>query len=139
MDGETFETFVERERERLNGRLEEIANQERALLEERESIERELAGISAYVAAKEGKLDMTATKPTRTRRASTGSRGPRGQRRSQVLEAIQGHEEGLTRGDIIEILGEKGNKSGEQSISNALSALKKADQIDARDGRYFAS
>ena len=139
MDGETFETFVERERERLNGRLEEIANQERALLEEREGIERELAGISAYVAAKEGRLDMTAAKPTRARRASTGSRGPRGQRRTQVLEAIQGHEEGLTRGDIIEILGEKGNKSGEQSISNALSALKKADQIDARDGRYFAS
>jgi hypothetical protein len=33
-------------------------------------------------------------------------------------------------------MGVKGNKSGEQSISNALMALTKQNQLDRREGRY---
>ena len=139
MDGETFETFVERERERLNLRLEEITNEERKLLEERESVERELAGISAYVAAKEGRLDVSGRKPTRAPRRSSGTRAPRGERRGAILDLVNQHPDGLTRGQIIEMLDAKGNLSAERSISNALSALKRAEQIGSHDGRYLPS
>jgi hypothetical protein len=33
-------------------------------------------------------------------------------------------------------MGVKGKRSAEQSVSNALSALKKAGQLDSRDGKY---
>ena len=136
---ETFESFVEHERERLNSRLEEISAEERKLLEERESIERELAGISAYVAAKEGKLDMTGKKPARAARKSSGTRAPRGARRGAILDLIKQHPDGLTRGQIIELLDAKGDLSAERSISNALSALKKAEHVGANDGKYVAA
>lgn len=139
MKAETFESFVERERERLNSRLEEISAEERKLLEERDSIERELAGISAYVAAKEGRLDMAPRKPARSPRRSSGTRAPRGERRGAVLDLIKQHPDGLSRGQIIEMLGEKGNLAGERSISNALSALKKAEHVGSHEGRYIAS
>ena len=139
MEGETFETFVSRERERLNSRLEEISAEERKLLEERDAIERELAGISAYVAAKEGKLDTGARKPARSPRRSSGTRAPRGERRGAVLDLIKQHPDGLSRGQIIEMLNAKGDLSAERSISNALSALKKAEHVGSHEGRYIAS
>ena len=43
---------------------------------------------------------------------------------------------GLTRGEILEKMGLKGNKSGEMSVSNALTALTKNNQV-RRDGRKY--
>ena len=36
---------------------------------------------------------------------------------------------GLTRGEILERMGMKGDKSGEMSVSNAVTALTKANQV----------
>ena len=44
--------------------------------------------------------------------------------------------DGLTRGELLILMGVKGNKSGEQSVSNALSALTKHDQLGRREGKY---
>jgi hypothetical protein len=33
-------------------------------------------------------------------------------------------------------MGVKGNRSAEQSVSNALSALKKSDKVNSREGKY---
>ena len=145
MKNETFRDFVAHERERLTARLGEINNQEQVLAEERDAIERELAGIAAYVAAKEGRLKPVEKKRRggralagpRSRNTPSRPRAPRGERRTQVLNTIKEHEEGLSRGEIIELLGiKKGDKSGAVSVSNALSALKKAEYIESRDGKY---
>lgn len=69
-----------------------------------------------------------------------GPKQPRGTRRSgirdAVLEAIEAHPNGINRADLLVGLGVKGDKKGEQSVSNALSALKKAEQISGEDGLY---
>jgi hypothetical protein len=41
--------------------------------------------------------------------------------------------------ELLEKLGLKGNKSGEMSVSNALTALTKANQVVRKDGKYVAS
>ena len=46
---------------------------------------------------------------------------------------------GVTRGEILEKMGLKGNKSGEMSVSNALTALTKNKQVARRDRKYVAS
>lgn len=81
----------------------------------------------------EGKRTAPAT--TRTRRASTGRRGSK---REQLLQLIKDGN-GLTRGEILEKMGLKGDKTGEMSVSNALTALTKANQVARRDGKYVAA
>lgn len=49
---------------------------------------------------------------------------------------IKQHANGISRGDLIEAMGLKGNKSGEQSVSNALNNMKKAGEIVSTDGKY---
>jgi hypothetical protein len=49
----------------------------------------------------------------------------------------EGH--GLTRGEILEKMGLKGNKAGEMSVSNALNCLTKANQVTRRDRKYVAA
>lgn len=57
--------------------------------------------------------------------------------RDQVLDLIK-QGDGMARADIIEAMGARGDKSAEQSISNALAALKKAGTIKAENGVYSA-
>jgi len=56
--------------------------------------------------------------------------------RQEVLNTIKGAPEGLSRADLLEKMSAKGDKSAEQSISNALAALKKNHTISADDGIY---
>jgi len=63
------------------------------------------------------------------------SGGRRGSKREELMQVIRdGH--GLTRGEILERMGLKGNKAGEMSVSNALTALTKSNQV-RRDGRKY--
>lgn len=73
-----------------------------------------------------------ATKPTGTGRRRSGIR-------TDVLEALKAAPQGMPRAMLLEEMGVKGDKSGEQSVSNALSALKKAGEIDNEDGVYKAN
>jgi hypothetical protein len=46
---------------------------------------------------------------------------------------------GLSRGEILDKLGLKGNKQGEMSVSNALTALTKTNQVVRKDGKYVVA
>ena len=128
---ETFETFIASERERLNKAREAIFNQQHELETKLAAINNEMRAIDAYEAAKSGKAVAARQAGRRATRARSGSK------REQLLQVIRdGH--GLTRGEILEKMGLKGNKSGEMSVSNALTALTKGSQVARRDGRYVA-
>jgi hypothetical protein len=47
--------------------------------------------------------------------------------------------EGLTRGEILEKMGLKGNKSGEMSVSNSLTALTKSNQVRRGENRKYVA
>ena len=49
---------------------------------------------------------------------------------------IRSNATGLSRGEILERMGLKGDKSGEMSVSNALTALTKSNQVARREGKY---
>jgi transcriptional regulator with XRE-family HTH domain len=70
-------------------------------------------------------------------KAST-ERGSSGGRRAELLKIIsEGH--GLTRGEILERMGLKGNKIGAMSVSNALTTLTKNQQVRRAGRKYLVS
>jgi len=131
MPEETFEAFIARERSRLNDEREAIFTQQQELENKLTDINRELTAIDAYEAAKTGKAPR-ATAASSTSRPS----GRRGSKRDEVLKLIQ-EGDGLTRGQILEKMGVKGNKSAEMSVSNALTALTKRHHIRRAEGRKY--
>ena len=147
MDDMRFRDMMqrERERERLNHERDEILNHLKELESKLAEINRELAPIDAYEAVKTGKAAI----PTRRPPAPTKSEAtieelpsePRaspqpGTRRETLLRVIGEHPNGLSRGEIFECMGLKGNKSAEKSVSNALTALTKNNLVSRREGKY---
>lgn len=131
---ETFQDFIARERERLHAEREAIFNQQHELEQKLAAINNEMRAIDAYEAAKSGKAPSA-------RQAAAGRGQPRarrGSKREQLLEVIRAGG-GLTRGEILEKMGLKGDKAGEMSVSNALTALTKASQVARHDGKYVAA
>jgi len=128
---QTLADFIKQDRERLHAEREAIFTQQQELETKLTAINREFAAIDAYEAAKTGKP----VRATGTRRASTSRKGSK---REQLLEVIRAGG-GLARGEILEKMGLKGNKAGEMSVSNALTALTKANQVSRRDGKYHAA
>jgi alkylation response protein AidB-like acyl-CoA dehydrogenase len=94
-----------------------------------------MAAITAYEHAKSGKPIPQARGAGR-KAATTGRRGSK---RDGILAALADVPHGLTRGELLDKMGLKGNKSGEMSVSNALTALTKGNQVVRRDGKYIAS
>ena len=121
-----FEEFVRKEREELSRRRDELVEQKRDLDRQLQKIEQEFAAVDAYERAKKG----GGAAP-----AGSGSRRRTGIRQN-VLEVIKRHRNGIKRADILEEMSVKGDKRAEQSISNALSNLKKQGQIRLEDGAY---
>ena len=128
-----FADVMQQERERLHKEREEIFNQQHELEGKLADINRELSAIDAYEAAKTGKT-VPAARQVRGSRARPQAR--RGSRREALLRLIKDNPIGLTRGEILERMRLKGDKSGEMSISNALTALTKGNQVSRRDGKY---
>jgi hypothetical protein len=123
------EAFIAKQRESLLNQRQEIADQQRALQEQLDSVDEMLRKFDVF----EGKAARQ-PRSTGTRRA----RGARsGSKRDELLKVIR-EGGGLTRGQILEKMGLKGNKSGEMSVSNALTALTKANQVARRDGKYIS-
>jgi len=120
---DTFQEFIAKDRARLHAEREAIVNQQHELEQKLAAINGEMRAIDAYEAAKSGKT--VPTRATGTRRAPQARRGSR---REQLLELIKGAA-GLSRGEVLEKMGLKGNKSGEMSVSNALTALTKAGHV----------
>ncbi len=67
-------------------------------------------------------------------RKTTGTR--RTGIRQEVLSLIHQSPQGISRSDLLDKLDAKGDKSAEQSISNALSALKKQKAVTGDGGIY---
>jgi hypothetical protein len=132
MTDETFEGFVSRERARLHSEREVIFTQQQELENKLAGINRELAAIEAYESAKTGTL---AARPAARgpRRASSARRGSK---RDELLRVIR-ESNGLTRGEILDKMRLKGNRSGEMSVSNALTALTKSNQIRREENRKY--
>ena len=101
-----------------------------------DAVNRELAAIDAYEAAKSSK-PLTTAKKARTPRSP--AQGRRGSKRDALMQTIRQNPDGLTRAEILEKMGLKGDNSGEMSISNALTALTKANQVSRRDGKYTSA
>jgi len=121
------EAFIAKQREALLSQRQEILRQQRALQAQLDELDLMLAKFDVF----EGKQARQA--PPRRR-----SSGRRGSRREELLRIIK-QSHGLTRGEILEKMGLKGNKSGEMSVSNALTALTKKKQVSRRDRKYLAS
>ncbi len=114
---------------RLQKALEELRAKQEELQAQRATIETELDALDTYEAARSGK----------TRKSRTVSRAPRGSRQQSVLAVIAKSKKGMTRGDILQAMGLKGNKGGERAVSNALTALKKAKSVTSKDRKYLAA
>ncbi len=89
-----------------------------------DAVNREFAAIEAYETAKTGKAARQAS-ACRQRRA----------RRQELLELIR-QSGGLSRGEILERMGLKGDKSGEMSVSNVLTALTRSNQVRCEGRKY---
>ncbi len=141
----TFANFIKKERTRLDKARKDALTSKAAVENELASIEQELVALDAYRQAKDGPASRTAAKRAPTKRAPAkragangAGRAPgrRGQKREAVLNVIKQNPVGLSRGEILVQMGVKGNRSAEQSVSNALSALKKSDKVNSREGKY---
>jgi hypothetical protein len=128
---ENFNDFITRERDRLRSERESVFTQQRELQSKLAEIDREMAAIEAYESAKSGKGG--AARQGRT--TSTGRATRRGSKREELLTVIR-DSQGLSRGEILDKMGLKGNKSGEMSVSNALTALTKNGQVKREGGKY---
>jgi hypothetical protein len=128
------EAFIARQREALLNQRQELLNQQQAVQEQLDQLDEMLSKFDVF----EGKH-----RPGRQTRASGGRKGGskstsqrrRGSKREELMQVIR-EGGGLTRGQILEKMGMKGNKSGEMSVSNALTALTKSNQI-RREGRAY--
>ena len=123
------EAFITRQREQLLQQRQELLNQQQALQQQLDQVDEMLHKFDVFV----GKAARS-RQQARGRRAS-GAR--RGSRRDELLQVIKAGN-GLSRGEILEKMGLKGNKSGEMSVSNALTALTKSKQVVRRDRKYVA-
>ena len=139
----TFSVFIKNERARLEKARKQALASKSAVDKELASIENELVALDAYQEAKgttgrRSPGQRAAAKPVRSV-GKDGATGRRGEKRQAVLDLIQRNPDGLSRGEILAQMGVKGNKSAEQSVSNALSALKKSDKVNSREGKYVTA
>jgi hypothetical protein len=128
MSDDRFSDYIAREHERLSRERQEISNQRRGLHNRLAAIDREFQALEAYQAAKTGTPSGRRTQMQRRTR--------RGSRREELLNLVR-EGNGLSRGEILERMDLKGDKSSETSVSNALSALIKSNQVRREGGKYY--
>ena len=129
--GEHFSAFMSRERDRLRAERERIFNQQEELQRKLDEINREFAAIEAYESAKTGKAARGGSAP-----AGRQQRARRGSRREELLNLIRGGN-GLSRGEILERMGLKGDKSGEMSVSTRLPRSRSGTRYAAKGASIF--
>ena len=130
MSIQDFAAHIEQVRERLNSERATLLNERSAIDEKLDEINREFAAIDAYESAKAGKQEQPV-------RRNDAPRARRGSRRESLMQIIGASPVGMSRGDILDHMGLKGDKAGEMSISNALTALTKSSQLMREGGKYF--
>lgn len=126
-----FEDYVAAERERLTADREWLLGQRADIDAKLAEIDREFAAVDAYEAAKTGKQ-----KPVTNGTAPNARRARHGSIRETILSLVEMAPAGLSRREMIEHLGVKGDKSGEMSLSNALTAMVKKGMLVREGGKY---
>lgn len=124
------EAFITRQREQLLQQRQELLSQQQAIQQQLDEMDEMLR-----------KFDVFEGKTARPRRQVSGRRASgarRGSKRDELLKVIRAGN-GLTRGEILQKMGLKGDKAGEMSVSNALTALTKTKQVARRDRKYLAA
>jgi hypothetical protein len=137
-----FQDYIKTERKRLNDERRALVAQQREVEKKLADIDRELGAIGAYETAKTRKAAKPAAAAPRKARAARKApttRGRRGSKRDAIMEVIKANPTGLSRGELLAKMGLKGDKSGEMSVSNALTALTKSNQVGRIDGKYVAA
>jgi hypothetical protein len=129
MPEEQFGDYVARERDRLSVERKAVATQQRELQAKLANIDREFQAIDAYEAVKTGKTVRQARSDGTRRTTRQGSK------REELLRVI-GEGNGLSRGELLQKMGLKGDKAGEMAVSNALTALAKSNQVTREGGKY---
>ncbi len=136
MNTETsFEDFIQNQRKSITEKRGEIEKQVAELQGQLGQLDTELRAIAAYEDAKSAPAKGTLPRSSVPR----GTRGPRGKKQSEILEMISRHKGGLSRDEILRETGAKGDKLAEQSISNILHTLKKAEKLVLEAKRYSTS
>jgi hypothetical protein len=125
------QAFITKQRDALLQQRESISTQQHELQQQLDAVNAMLAKFDVF----EGKATASRTPAGRTRRATTARRGSKRDELMQVIRAGNG----LSRGEILEKMALKGDKAGEMSVSNALTALTKSQQVERRDGKYHAA
>ena len=127
-----LDAAITRQRERLTKTRNDLQGKLAELQAQLAEIDRQFAAVLAYEQTLAGKLPVLAL----SKRRPSAKRAGRGQKQTQVLHVIEQYPNGMTRGEVIDAIGVKGSKSGAQSVSNALTALKKASKIVSTDGKW---
>jgi hypothetical protein len=123
-----IDTALKAEQERLTSRKQELET-------ELSEINSRLARITRYFTDEPRSSYRPSLSSPRK-----GDRHPRGFVQRTVLKTIAEHPQGLSRGEIINLLAAEG--IGEQSISNSLSALVEAKKVllpQSRGGKYLSA
>jgi hypothetical protein len=120
------QAFITKQRDALVQQRDSIFSQQHELQQQLGAVNAMLAKFDVF----EGKA--TARAAGRTRHARTS---PRGSKRDVLLQVIRDGG-GLSRGEILDKMGLKGDKAGEMWAANALAALTKSQQVERRDGKY---
>jgi hypothetical protein len=127
-----FADYIAAERARLTAERDQILSDQENLQRSLNEINREFDAIQAYESHKSGRRVASAVA---TNGHAPRTRARRGSQREALLELIRSSD-GLKRGEILDRMGLRGDKSGEMSVSNALTALTKSTQLQRRDGKY---
>jgi hypothetical protein len=139
---QTLEALIEKEFAEVQKAREELLAKREEIDEQLLVLERRLYAAQTYQAALQGKLSAAEPR-TRKPREAAGPRGRRGSReqlKSQIVDLVRQHPEGLAADQINQSL-KAGDPKQRQQIANLLSLLKKDGILrqGQRRGPYTAS
>lgn len=133
-DDDDPDAFMTKAKEKLQKQREEVEARRTAIDEELAIIDGKLDRIESYFNPHPATVEPKAKKP----RVSTGTRKPRKAGvRDAVLAKIGENKDGISRKDLLTAM-DATDKAAEQSISNAVAALKKDGKISTEQGHYKA-
>ena len=130
MDAPTFASLMAEERTRIQDAIKAAKAKQQEAEREIAQLEAQNVAIMAYDAALKCK-----TVPKEPR----APRGRRGEKREAIRDLVAQHPDGITRGELLTAMNAHGDKSAEQSISNALSAIKKVGRVTQEGRTYMVS
>jgi DNA-binding protein H-NS len=121
-----FTMFIEQSRPQLTAERDHWLKQQTFCQQNLDRIGRQFAAMEAYEATLAGK----------TVQGDTATKARRGSRRRAILD-ILAQSQGLSRGELLAKMGITDDEKGAMSVSNALTGLKKGNQIRSENGKYY--